>query len=93
MAMPSIQVDDDDILMDYDDDEPMTSAAPANDSMMLDSTQGATATHTNADDDDEGIVPERVHIRGVDNVPQPPSRPQPPANTPASSTQHKSKRT
>jgi len=72
MAMPNIQnYDDDDILMDYEDDFPASAPAPVNgnvDAMMVDiepSTVAATAAPIPGDDD---MVPERVHLRGVDNV-------------------------
>lgn len=72
-AMPNIQTyDDDDILMDYEDDFPASAPAHANgnvDAMMVDieppSTVAATTAPIPGDDD---MVPERVHLRGVDNV-------------------------
>ncbi|KAI5820274.1 hypothetical protein BZA77DRAFT_302010 [Pyronema omphalodes] len=68
MAMPNNHlIDDDDIIMDYDDDVPalLETAPMANDTMMLDSTTVTTSAPTA---DDELFVPERIHIRGVDNL-------------------------
>lgn len=68
MAMPNNHlIDDDDILMDYDDDIPalLQTTPMGNDAMMLDSTATTTSAPTA---DDELFVPERIHIRGVDNV-------------------------
>ena len=74
MAMPNIQTyDDDDILMDYEDDFPASAPAPAQtngnaDTMMMD-TETSTAAATRATSSEEDVmVPERVHLRGVDNV-------------------------
>jgi hypothetical protein len=70
MAMPNIQLDDDDILMDYEDDIPAEAqAAPAptaTDAMMMDTEQQPPSVAAAAED--EVIQPERVHLRGVDNV-------------------------
>lgn len=74
MATPNIQVqDDDDILMDYEDDIPTTTAAPpqtnsGDDAMMMDASDAPPVANAG---EKEVIVPERIHIRGVDNVPSP----------------------
>jgi hypothetical protein len=69
MAMPNIQIDDDDILMDYEDDLPAEApTAPTingTDAMMMDNEPSRAAA---APEEEEVIAPERVHLRGVDNV-------------------------
>jgi hypothetical protein len=70
MAMPNIQLDDDDILMDYEDDIPaevQAAPAPTSDAMMMDGVQQQPPRVAEAGEE-EVIQAERVHLRGVDNV-------------------------
>ena len=93
--MSNLPQDDDVILMDYEDDFPtapvapqtngITVAAPDDDDMLLDYEDDvpAAAVAPAAAVEEELMVTERVHIRGVDNVhPLPPSHPTHPATAP-----------
>ncbi|KAI5853875.1 hypothetical protein BZA05DRAFT_444149 [Tricharina praecox] len=74
LAMPNIQTyDDDDILMDYEDDFQASAPAPAPtngnaDAMMVDMEPSTAAVTTATSSEEDVMVPERVHLRGVDNL-------------------------